>query len=91
MTHRQKIRLVEFLVIGVVMGTAEDLIAVLFATDAKFSWHILLIVFLVALPFAFISEIVVDHPNFWKKIWPEVKQEAAVIEQEIKEKVEKVI
>jgi len=84
MTHRQKIRLVEFLIIGVVMGTLEDLIAVMFATDSKFSWQILGIVFLVALPFAFISEIVVDHPNFWKKIWPEVKEEAREIEQEVK-------
>lgn len=84
MTHRQKIRLVEFLIIGVVMGTLEDLLAVIFATDAKFSWHILGIVFLVALPFAFISEVIVDHPNFWKKLWPEVKEEAREIEEEVK-------
>jgi len=63
------LRLIEFAVIGVVMGTAEDLIAVMLATDASFSWHILWIVFLVALPFAFISEIVVDHPKFWGKIF----------------------
>lgn len=83
MTHRQKIRLVEFLIIGVVMGTLEDLIAVIFATDAKFSWRILIIVFLVALPFAIISELVVDHPNFWKRIWPEVKEEVKEIEEKI--------
>jgi hypothetical protein len=87
MNRKQKIRLVEFLIIGVVMGTVEDLIAVMFATDSKFSWHILLVVFLVALPFAFISEIIVDHPNFWKKIWPELKEEAKELEQ----KVEKIV
>ncbi|MEK7618408.1 MAG: hypothetical protein AAB410_04660 [Patescibacteria group bacterium] len=87
MTHRQKIRLLEFLIIGVVMGTVEDLIAVMFATDAQFSWRILIVVFLVALPFAFISEIVVDHPNFWKRIWPEIKEEA----KEIEEKIDKAI
>ena len=87
MTNRQKIRLLEFLIIGVVMGTVEDLIAVMFATDAQFSWRILIVVFLVALPFAFISEIVVDHPNFWKRIWPEIKEEA----KEIEEKIDKAI
>lgn len=83
MTHARKVRLVEFLIIGVVMGTLEDLIAVFLATDAKFSWHILVVVFLVALPFAFISEIVVDHPDFWKRIWPEVKEEVREIEGKI--------
>lgn len=57
----------EFLLIGVVMGLAEDLLAVVLATDAKLSWHIVAIVFFVALPFAFISEIVVDHPLFWTR------------------------
>ena len=66
------LRFIEFAVIGVVMGTAEDLIAVFFATDATFSWKIVGIVFLVALPFAFISEIVVDHPKFWGKIFKNI-------------------
>lgn len=66
------LRLIEFAVVGVVMGTAEDLIAVLLATDATFNWNILLVVFLVALPFAFISEIVVDHPKFWSKIFKNI-------------------
>jgi uncharacterized membrane protein (DUF106 family) len=90
MTHAKKIRLIEFLIIGVVMGTAEDLLAVFIATDAEFSWKILIVVFLVALPFAFISEIVVDHPDFWKKIWPEVKEEAREIKEEARELEEKV-
>jgi hypothetical protein len=48
------------------MGTLEDILAVVFATDAKFSWDILWVVMLIAVPFAFISELVVDHPSFWK-------------------------
>lgn len=83
MSHQRKIRIIEFLIIGVIMGTLEDLLAVFVATDAKFSWHILIVVFLVALPFAFISEVIVDHPNFWKRIWPEMKEEAREIEQKI--------
>lgn len=66
------LRLIEFVVVGVVMGTAEDLLAVFLATDAEFSWHILWVVFAVAVPFAFISEIVVDHPKFWGKIFKNI-------------------
>jgi hypothetical protein len=63
----KRLRLIEFLFIGVFMGLAEDLIAVVLATDAELSWSIVFIVFFVALPFAFISEIVVDHPLFWER------------------------
>ena len=70
LSRLKKLRLVEFLIIGVVMGVAEDLLAVYFATGEKIDFHIFWIVFLVALPFAVISELVVDHPRFWEKIWP---------------------
>lgn len=70
MSRLKKLRLIEFSVIGVVMGVTEDLIAVTSATGEKINLRILLIVFLVALPFAIISELVVDHPRFWEKIWP---------------------
>lgn len=65
----KKLRLLEFLLIGLLMGTGEDLIAVLLATGEPFTWKILGVVFLVALPFAYISEYVVDHPKFWGKIF----------------------
>mgnify|MGYP001583960740 CR=1 FL=1 len=53
------------------MGILEDLIAVALATDATINFHVIGVVFLVALPFAFLSEIVVDNPRFWEKIWKE--------------------
>jgi len=69
----QKIRLIEFIVIGIVMGLSEDILAIIFATDAEITPRIILIVLAVAVPFAFISEIVVDHPRFWQKVLPFVK------------------
>lgn len=74
MSRLKKIRIVEFLVIGLLMGMAEDLIAIAFATESTINPKIILVVFLVALPFAFISEVVVDHPRFWEKIWPPKKE-----------------
>ena len=44
----------------------------------------LVVIFLVVLPFSFVGEIIVDHPNFWKKVWPEVKEEAREIEEGVK-------
>ncbi|MBI4094824.1 MAG: hypothetical protein HY435_01365 [Candidatus Liptonbacteria bacterium] len=58
----------EFLIVGLLMGTIEDLIAISFATDATLDLRVVFVAFFVALPFAFISEIIVDHPLFWQKI-----------------------
>lgn len=71
MTRLRRLRLLEFLLIGVFMGVAEDLIAVALATGERIDWSIVGIVILVAIPFAFISEVVVDHPRFWEKIFPQ--------------------
>lgn len=54
-------RMLEFFIIGVVMGVVEDIIAVSVSTDASITWNLILIVTLVAIPFAIISELVVDH------------------------------
>lgn len=69
MTWRlRKIRLVEFLLIGIVVGLAEDLLAISLASDATITPSVVLIVLAVTVPFAFLSEIVVDHPRFWEVV-----------------------
>lgn len=66
---KKKLRIIEFILIGIVMGTVEDLIAVTAATDETLDAKVFLIVLAVAVPFAFVSEIVVDHPRFWEKMF----------------------
>ena len=56
----------EFLIIGVLVGLFEDLLVIFFATDAKIDIGVVWIAFLVALPFAVFSELIVDHPKFWE-------------------------
>lgn len=56
--------LAEFFFVGLLMGILEDLLAIHFATDAKITPHVVWVAFLVALPFAFISEILVDFGVF---------------------------
>ena len=62
------IRLIEFFIVGLIFGIVEDLLAIKLSTGASLSWNTVLIAFLVALPFAVFSELVVDHPKFKKKI-----------------------
>lgn len=83
MTHQQKIRIAEFAIFGVIMNMLDNIISVLILGEVQFHWQMLVVIFLVVLPFAFISEIIVDHPDFWKRIWPEVKEEVREIEQKI--------
>jgi len=64
--HHIFVRLIEFFVIGVVMGISEDLIAIHFATEAKITWHVFKVAFLVAFPFAIISEVLADSKIFRK-------------------------
>jgi len=64
------LRLLEFFLIGVIFGLGEDLLVIHFATDASITSKTVFITFLVAFPFAIFTELVVDHPNFWKKLIP---------------------
>jgi uncharacterized membrane protein len=60
--------LVEFFFVGLVMGIVEDVLAIKLATDAKITPHTFWVAFLVALPFAVISELLVDSKTIRKII-----------------------
>ena len=59
-------RLIEFFFIGLVMGVVEDILAIHFATDAQITFQTFKVAFFVALPFAIISEFIVDLKLFRK-------------------------
>jgi len=50
----------EFLIVGLVMGVTEDIIAIKLATDAEITMHVFVVAFWVAIPFAVFSELIVD-------------------------------
>jgi len=50
----------KFFIFGFIMGVTEDLLAVVLATGHPITWHVIGICALVALPFAFLGEIVLD-------------------------------
>ena len=51
----------EFLVFGIVMGVVEDMIAIALSTGATITLNLIVIVTLVAIPFAAIGELIVDR------------------------------
>lgn len=57
-------RFLEFLVIGVMLGTVEDILAVKLATGEPITLEVVLIIIGVAIPFAAFSELVVDREDF---------------------------
>ncbi len=66
--RRRLTRFAEFFIVGLVMGISEDLMAIYFATGDTITIHVVVIASAVSLPFAFFSELVVDHPDFWPGI-----------------------
>lgn len=62
------IRLLEFFLVGLVLGIVEDLLAIKFSTGAAITWKTVQVASLVALPFAIFSELIVDHPKFWHRV-----------------------
>lgn len=68
-----KTRFFKFLIIGILLGLAEDLITITFATDAEITLQVLIVVLLVAIPFAAVTEFVVRHPRLWR--WTRKKEE----------------
>lgn len=77
---KKTLRVIEFLIIGVLFGLVEDIIAVRAVSDVIINMRVVGTVLLVAIPFAVVSELVVDHPRFWeiirlrKKDEPEIRQ-----------------
>ncbi len=60
------LRFIEFILVGVIMGMIEDMIAVWFSTGQPITPRVVGVVFVVAFIFAIISEYIVDHPRFWE-------------------------
>ena len=55
----------EFLIFGVVVGLIEDLIAVYFITGEPITPQVVWIALMVAVPFAFLGEVIVDRKHLF--------------------------
>lgn len=63
-----KLRILEFVVAGILLDFIENILTVKFGTDAELDADLFLIALVVVIPFAILTELVIDHPRFWSKI-----------------------
>ena len=56
----------ELLIFGIVIGIIEDLLAIKLATDQPITLRVVGIIVIVAVPFAFLGEVVFDRIDFAK-------------------------
>ncbi len=63
-----KLRIVEFIIIGLIANSLDNIVAIRFAAGAELTPAVLGKIFLLVIPFAILSELIVDHPDFWKKV-----------------------
>jgi len=57
----------EFLIFGILMGVTEDVIAVTLVTGQPITLESILIITIVAIPFAIIGELIVDRIDLVRK------------------------
>jgi len=54
----------EFLVFGIIIGIAEDIIAVTVVSGEPITWRVIGIIVVIAIPFAVLGEIIADNIDF---------------------------
>lgn len=69
MKRKHLARFLEFLVVGILMGVAEDLLAIRLTTNEPFTLQMVAIVVLVAIPCAAFAELVVDREDIKPFEW----------------------
>ena len=58
--------MIEFLLFGILIGITEDLIAIRITTGASITSEMVVIIILIAIPFAIIGEVIADNIDFVK-------------------------
>lgn len=68
MKIKTKFRILEFVIFGLISNLADNLLSLYFLTDQVINPRIIVGAIVIVIPFAIIEELVVDHPDFWRKL-----------------------
>jgi hypothetical protein len=60
-----KFRIAEFIVAGLALDLLENIISIKLTTGAAITKEVFITALLVVIPFAIVTEIIIDHPKFW--------------------------
>ncbi len=63
-----KFRILEFIIAGLLLDLIENIITVKVTTGEAITKEVVFVAFLVVIPFAIITELIIDHPKFWENV-----------------------
>lgn len=63
-----KLRILEFIVAGLILDLVENIISIKLTTNTEITFEVFWVALMVVVPFAIITELIIDHPNFWHKV-----------------------
>jgi len=63
-----KLRILEFVLAGILMDLAENAITIKLTTGESLTYEMLFIALAVVVPFAVLTEVIIDHPQFWPRL-----------------------
>lgn len=63
-----KLRILEFIVAGLILDLVENIISIKLTTGASITGKVFWIALTVVVPFAVVTELIIDHPSFWHKV-----------------------
>lgn len=77
MHRRTWLRILEFVVAGILLDLAENMVVFKVSAGRSLALEEVGVAILVIVPFAVISELIIDHPRFWHKVLhlKEIKEE----------------
>lgn len=70
-----KLRIIEFIIAGLVLDLIENVISIKLTTGAELTKEVFIVAALVVIPFAILTEVIIDHPNFWYRSFKIKKKE----------------
>ena len=69
MHFNTKIRILEFIVAGIMLDLIENAIVFKAASGRALAFEEMGTAILVIIPFAILTELVIDHPRFWHRLF----------------------
>ncbi len=69
MHFNTKIRILEFIVAGILLDLVENAIVMRVTTGESMALTEMGVAMLVIIPFAVLTELVIDHPRFWHRLF----------------------
>ncbi len=64
-----KVRILEFIVAGILVDLVENAVVLKVTTGQLLTLEQIGVAILVIIPFAILTEVIIDHPRFWHRLF----------------------